>query len=146
MLVYKPPELHPGDIRLFEVVEPSRGLRAIIGSGVNVISFSVHGKRSAVDGMANADLDGDEFWICDRKEVAVFQCRPGFASREKCPQLLLTPPCPFWQILDTFKVSPPWEAPLADANSPRPSTAPDDPKEFEEKLAERCVEACLRPE
>lgn len=69
VLVYKPPGLHPGDIHKFRAVPAPPGFMDFVGSARFGIFFSVQGKRSVVDEMASADLDGDEFWICLNVEV-----------------------------------------------------------------------------
>ncbi|KAI5080877.1 hypothetical protein GOP47_0004060 [Adiantum capillus-veneris] len=116
VLVYKPPGLHPGDIRKFQAIQPPQALRDVVGSARFGIFFSVHGERSATDQMANADLDGDEFWICENQE-----------------------------IIRHFQVSPPWMVPKESKTAAKPKIAPSKPEDFELEHIKFCMDAFFEP-
>ena len=68
VLVYKNPGKHWGDVHAFDAVWDER-LNPYVGPGKYTIFFSVQGDRPVVDEIANSDLDGDLFWVCDNSEV-----------------------------------------------------------------------------
>lgn len=68
VLVYKNPGKHWGDVHAFDAVWDER-LNPYVGPGKYTIFFSVQGDRPVVDEIANSDLDGGLFWVCDNSEV-----------------------------------------------------------------------------
>ncbi|MCO5612149.1 hypothetical protein L7F22_066411 [Adiantum nelumboides] len=116
VLVYKPPGLYPGDIRKFQAVPPPQALRDIVGVAKFGIFFSVHGERSATDQMANADLDGDEFWICENQE-----------------------------IIRHFQTCPPWMVPKESKTAAKLKIAPSKPDDFELEHIKLCMDAFFEP-
>ena len=68
VLVYKNPGKHPGDVHLFDAVWDER-LNPYVGLSQYTIFFSVQGDRPIVDEIANSDLDGDMYWVCENTEA-----------------------------------------------------------------------------
>lgn len=71
VLVYKNPGKHWGDVHVFDAVWGER-LNPYVGPSKYMIFFSTNGDRPVVDEIANSDLDGDLYWICDNAEVLNF--------------------------------------------------------------------------
>lgn len=63
VIVYKPPAVHPGDVRVFEATW-IQGIADAVGSAVYGLVFPAKGARSVPDEIANSDLDGDGYWVC----------------------------------------------------------------------------------
>jgi RNA-dependent RNA polymerase len=68
--VYKNPGKHWGDVHLFDAVWDER-LDPYVGPSRYTIFFSTNGDRPIVDEIANSDLDGDLYWVCNNAEVWV---------------------------------------------------------------------------
>lgn len=74
VLVYKNPGKHWGDVHLFDAVWDER-LDPYVGPSRFTIFFSTNGDRPIVDEIANSDLDGDLYWVCNNAEL-ISQFRP----------------------------------------------------------------------
>ncbi|KAG0560418.1 hypothetical protein KC19_10G179300 [Ceratodon purpureus] len=74
VLVYKPPGKHWGDVHLFDAVWDER-LDPYVGPSKYTIFFSTNGDRPIVDEIANSDLDGDQYWVCNNTEL-ISQFKP----------------------------------------------------------------------
>ncbi|KAH8966338.1 hypothetical protein BDL97_03G020600 [Sphagnum fallax] len=68
VLVYKNPGKHRGDVHVFDAIWDSQ-LDPYIGASQYTIFFSVLGDRPVVDEMANSDLDGDLYWVCNNEKL-----------------------------------------------------------------------------
>ncbi|CAK9210508.1 unnamed protein product [Sphagnum troendelagicum] len=68
VLVYKSPGKHWGDVHLFEAIWDSR-LDPYVSASKYTIFFSVQGERPVVDEIANSDLDGDLYWVCNNEQL-----------------------------------------------------------------------------
>jgi hypothetical protein len=70
VLVYKNPGKHRGDVHVFDAIWDSQ-LDPYIGASQYTIFFSVLGDRPVVDEMANSDLDGDLYWVCNNEKARI---------------------------------------------------------------------------
>ncbi len=70
VLVYKSPGKHWGDVHLFEAIWDSR-LDPYVSASKYTIFFSVQGERPVVDEIANSDLDGDLYWVCNNEQARI---------------------------------------------------------------------------
>jgi RNA-dependent RNA polymerase len=68
VLVYKNPGKHRGDVHVFDAIWDSQ-LDPYVGASQYTIFFSVLGDRPVVDEMANSDLDGDLYWVCNNEKA-----------------------------------------------------------------------------
>ncbi|CAM6088897.1 unnamed protein product [Calypogeia fissa] len=79
VVIHRHPGKHPGDPHIVDAVY-SKALHDIVGGEKNVIFFPTQGTRPLTHEIANGDLDGDVYWICENKKGQGESIPSGFSS------------------------------------------------------------------